>query len=154
MSLKFNEEKNLFIEKISLYEYDKCINILSSIILFLEGFSYEIISLSEIFMLISNYIKNLDKKIYEKIMIKNNYNNFNEIFCLIINALIEIIFENDNDINNLTIFDLYDFFEKMKYIKIIIEKISKKSQININNIDILNSLDILLLIYETATKKK
>ena len=55
--------------------------------------------------------------------------------------------------NNLNIFALYQFFEKMKYIKIIIEKINNKISLKNNNIDILNTLDILLIIYEFATKK-
>ena len=149
LSLKFGEEKN-FIEKISLYEYQKYINILSSIILFLESSSYEILSLSEIFILLSNYIKNLLQKLSEKIKLLNKNNSFNDIYCLIINSLIELIFNNHDDINDLTIFNLYQFFEKMKYIKIITEKINKKRQIN--NLDILNTLDILLLIYEISTK--
>ena len=55
--------------------------------------------------------------------------------------------------NNLNIFALYQFFEKMKYIKIIIEKINNKISSKNNNIDILSTLDILLIIYEFATKK-
>ena len=153
LSLKFAEGKNNFFEKISTYEYQSYINILSSIIIFLEGFSFEILSLSEIFIIIYNYIKNYYQKISEKIVNRNNLNNFNDILCNIINILIEVILSNDNDINDLSIFDLYQFFEKMKYIKMKIEKINKKRNIDINNVDILNSLDILLLIYELATKK-
>ena len=149
LSMKFGKEKNIFIKTISLYEYDQYINALSSTVLFLEGFSYEILSLSEIFILISNYIRNLTQKLQEKIIINKN-NNFNDILYFIINALMEIILSNTDDINNLSIFDLYQFFEKMKYMQIILQKINKKRQIN--NIDVLNTLDILLLIYESATK--
>ena len=112
-------------------------------ILFLEGYSYEILSLSEIFILISNYINNYSQKISEKI---KNIKNNNNIFCFISNILIEEIFSNYNDILNLSIFDFYQFFEKMKYIKVIIDKINKKQKMN--NLDIINSLEILLLIYK------
>ena len=154
LSLKFG--KNNIIEEISFYDCEKYLNNISSIILFLEGFNYEILSLSEIFIILSNYIQNLYKKLLAQINIKdtsNKSNSFNAIFTLIINALIEIIFNNYNDMNNLNIFALYQFFEKMKYIKIIIEKINNKISSKNNNIDILNTLDILLIIYEFATKK-
>ena len=150
--LKFGNKENKnnynnLLEEISSYEYQKYINILSSLILFLEGYSYEILSLSEIFILISNYINNYSQKISEKI---KNINNNNNIFCFITNILIEEIFSNYNDILNLSISDLYQFFEKMKYIKVIIDKINKKQKMN--NLDIINSLEILLLIYESSTK--
>ena len=153
LSVKFS--KNNIIEEISFYDSEKYLNNISSIILFLEGFEYEILSLSEIFILLSNYIQNLYDKLLDQINIKdafNKNNSFNTIFVLIVNTLIEIIFNNYNDMNKLNIFDLYQFFEKMKYIKIIIEKINNKNSLK-NNIDILNTLDILLTIYEFSTNK-
>ena len=155
ISLKFGQDKNNLLKSVSLSNSEIYINNISSIFLFLEGFNYEILSLSEIFILLSNYIKNLYQKLIDQINLKNALDKkktFGSLFLLIINTMIEIIFNNHNDMNDLSIFDLYQFFEKMKYIKIKIEKINNKNLLR-NNLDILNTLDILLIIYETATKK-
>ena len=160
LSIKFiSEIDNIFFtEKVSLYESNQYIKIMSSIILFLEGFSYEILSLIEIYILISNYIKDYSKKILEQIKSKedtlNNNENiiFNDLFIIIIDVLTGTVFQNYDEINNLTIFDFYQIFEKMKYIHTIILKIMKKQQIASNN-DMIYSLEILLMIYEIATKK-
>ena len=121
----------------------------------MESYYTEIISLSELFIIICNYfpkykenIENL-KNIISYVQ-NENIHKSDDIFYIIIESIVKIIFLEVDTINNFNLLDFYQFFEKVKYVKIIINKISQKfSLFN----DILYSLEILIIIYDISIKK-
>ena len=158
LSFKFNkkdENINNFIEKISSLDSEAYLENFSSIILFLESYNLEILSLAENFNNISTFIPNMKEKIKDLIKLyKSRKNNkleeINEIFENTIESIIKIVFLEIDTIYHLNIYDFYKFFEKIKYIKIMMNKICQK--LLIYN-DTLISLEILILIYQSSTKK-
>ena len=94
------------------------------------------------------YIPNIDNKLVQDHKICNN-NNINEIFNIITEYLINKIFREIDIANKLDMYDFFQFFEKIKYIRIRIDKIIKKLLLSNDNIF---SLDILLIIYDISSK--
>ena len=155
LSFKFNLEKeNDFIKNISLKDSQKYITIFSKIILFLESYTLEILPLSEIYIEISNFIPKMEEKIkntMKEIINNNGKSNYkiNEIFNSLIETFINIILTETDIIFNLNLTEFFQFFERLKYINTILNKIDKK--LLLFN-DSLFFLEIILLIYDISSK--
>ena len=158
LSFKFNkkdEDVNNLVEKISSLDCEDYLENFSSIILFLESYNLEILSLAENFYNISTFIPNMKEKIKDLMKLykspkKDKLDEINEIFLNTIESIIKIIFLEIDTIYHLNLYDFYKFFEKVKFIKIMMNKICQK--LYIYN-DTLISLEILTLIYQSSTKK-
>ena len=159
LQLKFGDKKNV---KNTYYEIIKKLdlNSFSEIFIFLESYKDEILLLLEVnyslnlilpesFDLLKEIINN-DKRTKDDNNLKNIVNeNFNRL----IESYIKLIFKNKDEIAHFKN-GIKSIHEKLKYIEIIFNQITKKLNLDINNLDILEYLIFIFNIIKNTKIKE
>ena len=153
----FNYQENDIEFSESYFDINEDFNIdnYSEVFLYLECYKNEIIILSEIFCLLMSYLPNTFSKMKEIIQSKiiktessernPSYKKLvNEVFYILMESLLKSIYNNNEQIYNLEIYDFYRFFDSLKFIEASFNKINQKFLLFSNE---LYSLRNLLSVY-------
>ena len=130
----------------------------SKIILFIEGYSSEILLLSNIYFILEEFLPEIKnqftdiiskKKMKPEESVRNNEyrRKINEVFFVIMESLLRCILINSKIISDLEELDFYRFFTQIKYIESTSEKINQKFLLFSKEI---YSIRTLLLIFEST----
>ena len=135
---------------------------LSEVFLYLESYKAEIIVLSEVFCHLTSYLPNTFDKV--KIIIKSNIIRIeaskrnpsykiivNGVFYILMESLLKSIYQNIEEIYGLEIFKFHPFFDSLKYIEVVFNRINQKFLLFSNE---LYSLRNILSVYNIFKGEK